>query len=67
MIEFNDYVWVGSETYLTKLPFYAIYEEQGFPGDIDGILGVTTMASEEPSLVRSLVREGVIQSAVVGV
>ena len=52
---------------MTDFPFYAIYEERGFPNDIDGFFGLTTKASEEPSILKTLAKSGVIRHSVVGV
>ena len=60
VIEFNDYIWINEQTYLTDFAFYAIYEEKGFPSDFDGFLGLTTKFSEEPSFVKTLTKSGAI-------
>jgi hypothetical protein len=41
---------------LPDFTFYSIYEQKGFPSGVDGFLGVTTKASDEPSLVRTLAK-----------
>ena len=56
VIEFNDYIWINEQTYLPDFTFYSIYEQKGFPSGVDGFLGVTTKASDEPSLVRTLAK-----------
>jgi len=51
VIEFNDYIWLNETSYLNDFSFYAIYEQKGLPKGLDGFLGLTTKASDEPSLL----------------
>ena len=51
VIEFNDYIWLNKDTFVKTFDFYAIYEEKGMPRSLDGFLGLTTKASEEPSFL----------------
>ena len=56
VIEFTDTVCFG-DSCLNKQHFYTPYEMTGkFPKKIDGLLGVGTKYSDEPSLIKELVR-----------
>lgn len=56
VIEFTDTVCLHS-TCLEKQHFYTPYEVSGkFPKGIDGLLGIGTKYSEEPSLIKEFVR-----------
>jgi len=51
VIEFSDFIWLNENTYIQSFDFYAIYESKGMPSDLDGFLGITTKASQEPSFL----------------
>lgn len=66
VIEFKDTICINDSCLLNQ-PFYTAYELTGkFPRDIDGIMGVGTKQSEEYSLIKQAVKEGLIHRAMIG-
>jgi len=55
------------ETCLKQQEFYTAYEVSGkFPHKVEGLLGIGTKYSEEPSLIKELVREALVHRAMIG-
>lgn len=66
VIEFKDTICINDSCLLSH-PFYVAYQQTGkLARDIDGIIGIGTKSSEEPSLLKRAVKDGLIHRAMLG-